>query len=122
MESGICTKIIRNKRSVSDLRSFAIISCVLLIFSLTLMGCGSSDSDPVAPVVVGDPVAVWPLDADNPGEIVKVSTLFSFEALGRTEIQHAVAGEIVAVAGIESAEIAAFTRKRAGPMLVSTGP
>jgi GTP-binding protein len=56
---------------------------------------------------VGDPVAVWPLDADSPGETVKVPTLFSFEALGRTEIQHAVAGEIVAVAGIEGAEIGA---------------
>jgi GTP-binding protein len=56
---------------------------------------------------VGDPVAAWPLDADNPGETVKVPTLFSFESLGRTEVQYAVAGEIVAVAGIEGAEIGA---------------
>ena len=56
---------------------------------------------------VGDPVAAWPLDADSPGETVKVPTLFSFESLGRTEVQHAVAGEIVAVAGIEGAEIGA---------------
>ena len=56
---------------------------------------------------VGDPVAVWPLDADEPGETVKVPTLFAFESLGRTEIEEAVAGEIVAVAGVEGAEIGA---------------
>jgi GTP-binding protein len=65
---------------------------------------------------VGDPVAAWPLDADSPGATVKVPTLFSFESLGRTEIEHAVAGEIVAVAGIEGAEIGATLCDPESPM------
>ena len=65
---------------------------------------------------VGDPVAAWQLNADSPGETVKVPSLFSFESLGRTEIQHAVAGEIVAVAGIEGAEIGATLCDPGSPM------
>jgi GTP-binding protein len=56
---------------------------------------------------VGDAVAVWELDEEEPGQTVRVPTLFAFESLGRTEIQEAVAGEIVAVAGVEGAEIGA---------------
>ncbi|MEJ2482854.1 MAG: translational GTPase TypA [Gemmatimonadota bacterium] len=56
---------------------------------------------------VGAAVAVWELDEAEPGETVRVPTLFAFESLGRTEIREAVAGEIVAVAGVEGAEIGA---------------
>ena len=58
-------------------------------------------------LAAGDLVAAWPLDRDTPLPPVKVPTLFAFEALGRSEISEAVAGEIIAIAGVEGAEIGA---------------
>ncbi len=55
----------------------------------------------------GDQVALWPLGDPEPSDLVKVPTLFAYEALGRTEVTAAVAGEIVAVAGVAGAEIGA---------------
>jgi GTP-binding protein len=55
----------------------------------------------------GDMVAAWPLDRDEPLAPVKVPKLFAFEALGRTEVDEVVAGEIVAISGVEGAEIGA---------------
>jgi len=55
----------------------------------------------------GDLVAAWPLDRDTPLPPAKTSKLFVFEALGRTEIDEAGVGEIVAVAGIDGVEIGA---------------
>jgi len=65
---------------------------------------------------VGDPVAVWPLEEEEPGPTVRVPTLFAFESLGRVEIQEAAAGEIVAVAGVEGAEIGATLCDPDSPM------
>jgi len=56
---------------------------------------------------IGDLVSAWPLEQDAPLPPVKVTKLFAFEALGRTEITEATAGEIVAIAGFEGAEIGA---------------
>ncbi len=64
---------------------------------------------------VGDAVSVWPLDAESPGEPVKVPSLYTFESLGRTEVEEAYAGEIVAVAGVEGAEIGATLCDPAAP-------
>jgi len=52
-------------------------------------------------------VAAWPLDHDAAMPPAKTSKLFAFEALGRTEIDEAGVGEIVAIAGIEGVEIGA---------------
>ncbi len=56
-------------------------------------------------VHVGDPVALLPLDASLPGERSKVTRLYSFEGLERTEVAEASSGEIVALAGLEGVEI-----------------
>ena len=58
-------------------------------------------------LAVGDAVAAWPLDKDEPLPSVRVPKLFAYEALGRAEVDRAVAGEIVAISGIEGAEIGA---------------
>ncbi|MFQ5529024.1 MAG: translational GTPase TypA [Gemmatimonadota bacterium] len=58
-------------------------------------------------LVAGELVAAWPLDRDAPLAAVKVPKLFAFEALGRSEIEGAAAGEIIAIAGVEGAEIGA---------------
>ena len=58
-------------------------------------------------VAVRDPVAVWPLDADEPELRVRVPRLYAYEGLEREEVEDASAGEIVAVAGVEEAEIGA---------------
>ena len=55
----------------------------------------------------GDPVAAWPLDEDEPLAPVRVPKLYAYEAMGRGEITEAVAGEIVAIPGVEGAEIGA---------------
>ncbi|MFO7586828.1 MAG: translational GTPase TypA [Gemmatimonadota bacterium] len=55
----------------------------------------------------GDHVAAWQLGAAEPEAPVRVPTLFAFESLGRKEIEEAGAGEIVAVAGVQGAEIGA---------------
>lgn len=56
-------------------------------------------------VARGDEVALWPLDAAEPAATLRVSKLFLFEGLGRREPPVAEAGEIVALAGAETAEI-----------------
>jgi len=56
-------------------------------------------------VRVGDRIAVWPLDEEEPSAEVRVPKLYSFEGLERREAPSASAGEIVAVAGVEEAEI-----------------
>jgi GTP-binding protein len=58
-------------------------------------------------VAVGDRVAVWPLDEEETTATVRVPKLYLFEGLERRETESAVAGEIVAVAGVEEAEIGA---------------
>jgi GTP-binding protein len=54
---------------------------------------------------VGDAVALLPLDTNQPTELSRVSKLYAFEGLERTEMQEASAGEIVALAGLEGVEI-----------------
>ncbi|MDH3296745.1 MAG: translational GTPase TypA [Gemmatimonadota bacterium] len=66
-------------------------------------------------LAAGDLVAAWPLDRDAPLPPVKVPTLFAFEALGRSEISEAVAGEIIAIAGVDGAEIGATVCDPAAP-------
>ncbi|MGI9038159.1 MAG: translational GTPase TypA [Gemmatimonadota bacterium] len=56
---------------------------------------------------VGETVVAWPLELDAPRAPVKVPKLFAFEALGRVEVEEVVAGEIVAISGVEGAEIGA---------------
>ncbi len=58
-------------------------------------------------VAGGDTVAVWPLDSDTPIARVRVPRLYAYEGLERREVESASAGEIVAVAGIDDAEIGA---------------
>ncbi len=53
----------------------------------------------------GDSVAAWALDEDAPGASVRVPKIYAYEGLGRVEVEEARAGQIVAVAGIEAAEI-----------------
>jgi GTP-binding protein len=66
-------------------------------------------------LAAGDLVAAWPLDMDAPLPPVKVPKLFAFEALGRAEISSAAAGEIIAIAGVEGAEIGATVCNPAAP-------
>ncbi|HKK07659.1 MAG TPA: GTP-binding protein, partial [Gemmatimonadota bacterium] len=51
-------------------------------------------------VAVGDRIAVWPLEEDEPSAEVRVPKLYTYEGLERREAQSAAAGEIVAVAGV----------------------
>ncbi len=53
----------------------------------------------------GDTVAVWALDADAPEPGVRIPKLYTYEAVSRIEVEEARAGQIVAIAGIEAAEI-----------------
>ena len=56
-------------------------------------------------VNVGDVVALLPLDHASKAATSKVTKLYAFEGLERTEVQSAAAGEIVALAGLEGVEI-----------------
>ena len=53
----------------------------------------------------GDTVAVWALDADVPEPGVRIPKLYTYEAVSRIEVEEARVGQIVAIAGIEAAEI-----------------
>jgi len=54
-------------------------------------------------VKVGDPIAVMKLDGAV--QQTRVTKLFAFEGLKRVEIEHAMAGDIVCLAGIEAINI-----------------
>ena len=54
---------------------------------------------------VGDVVALLPLDPNQRIEQSRITKLFTFEGLERTEVSEASAGEIVALAGLEGVEI-----------------
>jgi GTP-binding protein len=56
-------------------------------------------------VKVGDTVALLPVDHAAKGAIGRVTKLYGFEGLERVEVQEAVAGEIVSLAGFEHVEI-----------------
>jgi GTP-binding protein len=56
-------------------------------------------------VKVGDTVALLPVDQTVKGAMGRVTKLFGFEGLERIEVQQAVAGEIVSLAGFEHVEI-----------------
>jgi GTP-binding protein len=56
-------------------------------------------------VVVGQPVALLPLDTNMKAEQGRVTKLFGYEGLERIELEQAAAGEIVAIAGLENVEI-----------------
>jgi GTP-binding protein len=56
-------------------------------------------------VRVGETVAMLPFERTLPVEQGKVTKLYAFEGLDRVEVPEAVAGEIVALAGIEGVEI-----------------
>ena len=56
-------------------------------------------------VHVGDQVALLQMDPATKASLSKVTKLYAFEALDRTEIGTASAGEIVSLAGLEGVEI-----------------
>ena len=56
-------------------------------------------------VRVGDTVALLPLDLNQATERSRVTKLYAFEGLDRSEVMEASAGEIVALAGLEGVEI-----------------
>ncbi|HVF39660.1 MAG TPA: translational GTPase TypA [Gemmatimonadaceae bacterium] len=56
-------------------------------------------------VRVGQQVTLLPLDPDMKVEQAKVTRLFGYEGLERIELESATAGEIVALAGLETVEI-----------------
>jgi GTP-binding protein len=56
-------------------------------------------------VHVGDQIMLLPLDPSQKVEPARVTKLFAFEGLERTEVSQASAGEIVALAGLEGVEI-----------------
>jgi GTP-binding protein len=56
-------------------------------------------------VHVGDTVALLPLDPTKPAESSKVTRLYTHDGLDRIEVEQAVAGDIVALAGLEGVEI-----------------
>ncbi len=56
-------------------------------------------------VTVGQSVALLPLDVNMKVEQARVTRLFGYEGLERIELQEASAGEIVALAGLETVEI-----------------
>ena len=56
-------------------------------------------------VKVGQAVALLPLDPNMKVEQARVTKLFGYEGLERVELQDASAGEIVALAGLETVEI-----------------
>ncbi|MCL7968869.1 MAG: translational GTPase TypA [marine benthic group bacterium] len=53
----------------------------------------------------GDTVAMWALDADAPEAAVRIPKLYTYEAMSRVEVPEVRAGQIVAIAGMERAEI-----------------
>src|SRR5436190_920493 len=57
------------------------------------------------PPRVGDDVALLPLDTTQPDQRGRITRLFGFEGLERVELPEALAGEIVALAGLEGVEI-----------------
>jgi len=56
-------------------------------------------------VRVGDSVTLLPMDTQLTAEQSRVTKLYMFEGLDRIEVQEALAGEIVALAGLDSVEI-----------------
>ena len=56
-------------------------------------------------VHVGDAVALLPLDGSQKAEQSRVTKLFAYEGLDRVEVPQASAGEIVALAGLDTVEI-----------------
>ncbi len=54
---------------------------------------------------VGEPVALLPFDVNQRVEQGRATKLYAFEGLERKEMQEASAGEIVAMAGLETVEI-----------------
>ena len=54
---------------------------------------------------VGDTVHLLPVDHTHKGAPGRITKLYGFEGLERIEVQSAVAGEIVALAGLEGVEI-----------------
>ncbi len=56
-------------------------------------------------VRVGQTIALLPLDQSRRAEQARVTKLFAFEGLERTEVAEAQAGEIVALAGLDNVEI-----------------
>lgn len=56
-------------------------------------------------VKVGDQVTLLPLDHATKAVSTRVTKLYTFEGLERTEVESADAGEIVAMAGLEGVEI-----------------
>ncbi|MFL5482919.1 MAG: translational GTPase TypA [Gemmatimonadaceae bacterium] len=56
-------------------------------------------------VHVGDAVALLPLDGSQKAEQSRVTKLFAYEGLDRIEVPQASAGEIVALAGLDTVEI-----------------
>ena len=56
-------------------------------------------------VKVGDQVLLLPMDVTQKSEQSKVTKLYVYDGLDRTEVQSAPAGEIVSLAGLEGVEI-----------------
>ena len=56
-------------------------------------------------VNVGDQVLLLPMDINQKNEQAKVTKLYVYDGLERTEVQSAPAGEIVSLAGLEGVEI-----------------
>ena len=56
-------------------------------------------------VRVGDQVLLLPMDTSQKNEQAKVTKLYVYDGLERTEVQSAPAGEIVSLAGLEGVEI-----------------
>ncbi len=56
-------------------------------------------------VKVGDQVLLLPMDVTQKNEQAKVTKLYVYDGLDRTEVQSAPAGEIVSLAGLEGVEI-----------------
>jgi GTP-binding protein len=56
-------------------------------------------------VKVGDQVLLLPMDPTQKSEQAKVTKLYVYDGLDRTEVQSAPAGEIVSLAGLEGVEI-----------------
>ena len=56
-------------------------------------------------VSVGDQVQLLPMDTNQKSEQARVTKLYVYDGLERTEVQRASAGEIVSLAGLEGVEI-----------------
>src|SRR5829696_4642092 len=56
-------------------------------------------------VTVGDQVLLLPMDVNQKNEQARVTKLYVYDGLDRTEVQSAPAGEIVSLAGLEGVEI-----------------